>query len=36
MRSQNEAEEAMALLETNLPKFLLVFCINFQLLGKHQ
>jgi len=31
-RSQNEAEEAIALLETNLRRFLLVFYINFQLL----
>jgi len=33
-RSQNEAEEAMAHPETNLLRFLLVFCINFQLLEK--
>jgi len=28
-RSQNEAEETMAPTETNLLRFLLVFCINF-------
>jgi len=32
-RSQNEAEEAMVPLETNLRIFVLVFYINFQLLG---
>jgi len=34
-RSQNEAEEAMAHPETNSLRFLLVFCINFQLLERH-
>jgi len=35
-RSQNEAEEAMALPETNVLRFFLVFCINFQLLDRRQ
>jgi len=35
-RSQNEAEEALAPSETNLLRFLLVLCINFQLLEKRQ
>jgi len=35
-RNQNEAEEAMALPETNLLRFLLVLCINFQLWERRQ
>jgi len=31
-RSQNEAEKAIAHLETNSLRYLRVFCINFQLL----
>jgi len=34
--SQNEAEEAMASTEMNLLKFVLAFCINFQLLESSQ
>jgi len=34
LRSQNEAGEDMILPETNLLRFLLLFCINPQLLGK--
>jgi len=33
-RSKNEAEEVMPPLETNLLRFLLVFCVNFQLLQR--